>query len=73
MGLLHAALLALLALSRDALASKIIALPLCGAPSHVFIMWKVCRELSSRGHDILVRSTASFLFCGPSAQNFEAF
>lgn len=68
MRLLHAALLALLALSRSAQASRVIALPLCGAPSHVFIMWKVCRELASRGHDILVRPAASILFCGPAAQ-----
>ena len=35
-------------------ASRIVALPLCGAPSHVFIMWKVCKELVQRGHEIKV-------------------
>jgi hypothetical protein len=47
--------LALLLLGRCTEAGKIIALPLCGAPSHVFIMWKVCRELADRGNEILVR------------------
>ena len=37
-------------------ASRILALPLCGAPSHVFIMWKVCKELVGRGHDVKVRA-----------------
>ncbi len=36
-------------------ASRIVALPLCGAPSHVFIMWKVCKELVDRGHEVKVR------------------
>ena len=35
-------------------ADRIVAVPLCGAPSHVFIMWKVCRELVDRGHDVKV-------------------
>ncbi len=35
-------------------ASRIVALPLCGAPSHVFIMWKVCKELVDRGHEVKV-------------------
>ena len=35
-------------------ADRIVAVPLCGAPSHVFIMWKVCRELADRGHDVKV-------------------
>ena len=49
----------LLALSRHARAGKIIALPLCGAPSHVFIMWKVCRELADRGNKITVSSLST--------------
>ena len=43
-------------------ASRIVALPLCGAPSHVFIMWKVCKELVERGHDIKVRRKAGRLY-----------
>lgn len=39
-------------------ASKILALPLCGAPSHVFIMWKVCKELVERGHEVKVSKGA---------------
>ncbi len=39
-------------------ASKILALPLCGAPSHVFIMWKVCKELAERGHEVKVSEGA---------------
>lgn len=48
------ALAALFVLSSTVQAGRIIALPLCGAPSHVFIMWKVCRELANRGNEILV-------------------
>ena len=58
MRLLWPAALALLLLSTCAQAGRIIALPLCGAPSHVFIMWKVCRELADRGNEILVRCRA---------------
>lgn len=45
---------AIILLARDTRAGKIIAVPLCGAPSHVFILWKVCRELTDRGHSVLV-------------------
>ncbi|CAK0754688.1 hypothetical protein CVIRNUC_002317 [Coccomyxa viridis] len=40
-------------------ADRIVAVPLCGAPSHVFIMWKVCRELVDRGHDVKLVAAAS--------------
>ena len=43
-------------------ASRIVALPLCGAPSHVFIMWKVCKELVGRGHEVKVRQDRCRLY-----------
>ncbi len=45
---------AVVTLVHETSAGKIIAVPLCGAPSHVFIMWKVCRELTARGESVLV-------------------
>ena len=48
--------LIVLTLAAGTSASRILALPLCGAPSHVFIMWKVCKELGDRGHDVKVRA-----------------
>lgn len=57
--------LTIILLAKGASAGKIIALPLCGAPSHVFIVWKVCRELTARGHAIKVQCNHSSirLFC----------
>ena len=45
----------LLALAcRVASAGRVIAIPLCGAPSHTFTMWRVNRELVDRGNDVTV-------------------
>lgn len=42
------------AVSRHVESGKIIAVPMPGAPSHIFIQWKVCKELIARHHEVLV-------------------
>lgn len=59
MALSRLLVVAVIVLAEGASAGRIIALPLCGAPSHVFIMWKVCRELTARGHAVKVKMVHS--------------
>lgn len=53
--------LAVVLLAKGINAGKIIAVPLCGAPSHVFIMWKICRELTARGESVVVNPLNSIV------------